>query len=128
VSKEFDERFSYLPKGSMPIFVFSGPALEAFGLSIERFEALIRGEKATEVEKDLIEWAFEVTLNVIDAFFSKSKKIKRNKLSYAIGIALEFLDHDTSEKVVQDIFHNISDAFNIFNKEIAKPVKAKRKK
>jgi hypothetical protein len=128
VSKEFDEKFSFLPKGSMHIFVFSGPALDAFGLPIERFETLVKGEKATEVEKDLIEWAFEVTLNVMDAVFSKSKKIKRNKLMHAIGIALEFLDNDTSEKVVQAIFHNILDTFNIPNKEIAKPVKAKRKK
>lgn len=128
VSEEFDEKFSFLPKGSMHVVVFSGPALDAFGLPIERFEALVKGEKVTEVEKDLIEWAFEVTLNVMDAVFSKSKKIKRNKLMHAIGIALEFLDHDTSEKVVQAIFHNILDAFNIPNKEIAKPVKAKRKK
>jgi len=128
VSKEFDKVFNYLPEGSMQVVIFSGPALDMFGLPVERFEALVIGEKATDVEKDLIEWAFEVTLNVMDAVFSKSKNKKQKSLREAVIIATEFLDTNQSEKVVKTIFENVTDAFKIPAKEIAHPVKGKRKK
>ncbi len=113
VSNQFDKIFNYLPKGSMNVFIFSGPALDAFGLPLERFEALVKGEKATEVEKDLIEWAFEVTLNIMDAYFSKSKSKKRKALEEAEIIAKEYIDPIQSENTVKTILRNVTEAFGI---------------
>ncbi len=128
VSKQFDKIFYYLPKGSMQVVIFGGPALDAFGLPVERFEALVNGEKATDIEKDLIEWAFEVTLNVMDAYFSKSKNKKQKSMEEAVGIAMEYLDDDLSGKVVETIFNNITEAFKIPAEEITYPAKSKKKK
>lgn len=128
VSKQFDKTFNYLPKGSMQIIIFSGPALDAYGLPLERYKALLQGENATDFEKDLIEWAFEVTLNIMDAYFSKSKNKKHKSLSEAVILAGEYLNPIQSEDVVKSIFNNISDAFNIPVKKGTSPAKRKKKK
>ena len=127
VSNQFDKIFNFLPNGSMNVVIFSGPALDAFGLPLERFEALVKGEKPTEVEKDLIEWAFEVTLNIMDAYFSKSKSKKRNALKEAEILAEEYLDPVQSENVVKTILRNITDAFGDFAKK-PKPINRSDKK
>lgn len=109
VFNEFDRIFYYLPEGSMQVVIFSGPALDAFGLPIERFQNLSKGETATEFEKDLITWAFELTLSVMDAFFTRSRHKRQNELENAVSIGIEYLDRDLSKKVVQEIFKNISE-------------------
>lgn len=127
VSNQFDKLFNFLPKGSMNVVIFSGPALDAFGLSLERFEALVKGEKVTEVEKDLIEWAFEVTLNIMDAYFSKSKSKKRNTLKEAVILAEEYLDPIQSENAVKTILRNITDTFGDPAKEPKQGNRSKKK-
>jgi transposase len=128
VSKQFDKIFDYLPEDSMQVVIFSGPALDAYGLSFERFEALLQGENATDFERDLIEWAFEVTLNVMDAYFSNSINKKHKSLSEAVILSEEYLNPIESEDVVKSIFNNISDAFNIPVKKVTSPAKRKKKK
>ncbi|MDP2363800.1 MAG: hypothetical protein Q8M94_08530, partial [Ignavibacteria bacterium] len=118
VSKGFDKIFYYLPKGSMQIVIFSGSALDAFGLPIERFKALVKGEKVTDIEKDLITWAFDITVNVMGSIFEKSKKSKLKSYDNAISIDKEYLNQKLAKQTVLQIHNNIANVLQIPLKDL----------
>lgn len=104
----FYERFPFLPDGSIVALLFVGPALEAYGLPAERFHTLMRGEdECTEFEEDLLIWAFELTLTVMESVFENNKKRREKALNEAVLIAQEELDEEDSIYVVNTIKKNI---------------------
>ncbi|MCL6495951.1 MAG: hypothetical protein K6T54_14405 [Ignavibacterium sp.] len=100
----FYERFPFLPDGSIVALLFVGPALEAYGLPAERFYTLMRGEdECTEMEEDLLIWAFELTLTVMESVFEKSKNRREKAFKEALSIAMEEFDEANALEVIEEI-------------------------
>ncbi len=122
VTEHFYDIFPFLPDGSMEVLIFVGPALEAYGLPFERFKDLILGEPPTEIEEDIITWAFEVTFNVMGSLVERGKAKRKKILDDAIKIAGEELDKETAINVVQEICNAITETIG------KEPKKSRKKK
>jgi hypothetical protein len=110
VTEQFYERFPFLPEGSMVVLIFVGPALEAYGLPFERFKALLLGEdECTEIEEDILLWAFDLTMSVMGSVFEYNKKTGEKFFNEALRIAQEELSREDSLMVVKKIEATIKD-------------------
>lgn len=122
----FYERFPFLPDGSIVALLFVGPALEAYGMPFERFNTLLRGEdECTEIEENILFWAFDLTLTVIESVFEKNKKRKEKALNEAFDIAQEELNKEDSRRVIDAIEKSVKEFERALNKEEQKNKKKK---
>jgi hypothetical protein len=125
----YNEIFPYLPEGAVLLLLFAGPAMEAYGYPLERFNKLVNGEEPTEIEIDLLRWAYDIALLSMSAFMEKIKSKKKKYLEKSIDIAAEELDKETALGVVHDIYENIEEHFaDIDVGEKRKSPKKKKKK
>jgi len=125
ILEHFHERFPFLPEDSIIAFPFVGPALEAYGLPAERFHTLLRGEdECTEIEEDLLIWAFELTLTVMESIFEESRKRKEKAFKEALSIAMEEFDKEDALEIVNNIALGIKE----FEKEFGVPNSKDKKK
>ncbi|MBU0558913.1 MAG: hypothetical protein KJ799_10565 [Bacteroidetes bacterium] len=125
--ERFDDVFYFLPKYAIMFLLFAGPAFEAYEYPIERFSELADGEEPTEIEEELLIWAYDIAFNVMGAFFKKKKFEKEHLLDEAYEIAIEELDPETASEVVLEIYSNIEKHFDKRGKEENRP-KTKKKK
>lgn len=107
----YDDLFPFLPEGAVIHLILAGPALEAYGYSLERFNKLINGDEPTPIEEDLLLWAYDLTSEILDAYMKKNKSIKDKLFSNAIQIAKTKLDEKTSIETVAKIYVNIQEQF-----------------
>ncbi len=103
----YNNIFYFLPKNSFAIILASGPALQAYGLPIKRFEALVRGEKFHEVEIHLFEWVYNLSRSILAFNSENNKKKKENLLRRAIEIAVEELEPEAIPDVIEKIGLNL---------------------
>ncbi len=126
ILNNFHERFPFLAEDSIIAFPFVGPALEAYGLPAERFYTLLRGEdECTEFEEDLLIWAFELTLTVMEYVFDKSKKRREKAFKEALSIAMEEFDEDVALEIVNDIAAGIKEFEKVYDIQNSKDKKKK---
>ncbi len=117
INDYFYERFPFLPEGSSAVLLFVGPALEAYGLPFERFQELMLGDDyCTEIEEDILTWAFELTLLVMGSVFERSKKKRENFYKEAVLIAEEELARKDAIKVVNEIASGIKNMQKEFDR------------
>jgi len=126
----FDDIFYFLPEGAIIYLLHAGPALEAYGYLLERFNKITEGEEPTEIEEDLLNWAYDLVFEIHLAYFEKNKNKKDDFLANAMIIAEEELDKKTASDVVAKIYVNIKEFFAEFEekKDQLKKKKKKRKK
>jgi hypothetical protein len=126
----YNDALPFLPEGAIMYLIFAGPALEAYGYPLDRFRKIIEGEKPTEIEEDLLLWAYDLSFSVAEACLEKDKVEKDLLIEYSISIAEEELDDETAKKVVEEIYSNFEEDFSGFEKKKQKPKrkKGKRKK
>ncbi len=125
-TESFYERFPFLPEGSIVALLFVGPALEAYGMPFERFNTLLRGEdECTEIEEDLLIWAFDLTLTIMEAVAERNKKKKEKILNEAFIIAQQELNKEDSRKVINAIVKDIKEFEGVFIEEEQKNKKKK---
>lgn len=125
----YNDLFPFLPKNSVMFLFFAGPALEAYGYSLERFNKLIDGQTPTEIEKDLLQWAYDISFGAMVAYLEKNNSVKDKLLSKTIRIAKEELDQQTAINVVAKIYSSIEEHFSeLHTKENnTKSIKGKKK-
>jgi hypothetical protein len=111
VVASYDEMFPFLPKGAVLFLLLAGPALEAYGYSIERYKKLLDGEKPTEIEKKILQWAYDVTAILSVACQEKKASAKDKYFLKSLQIAKLELDDDTARRVVAEIYTNIKEHF-----------------
>ena len=116
----YDNLFPFLPEKSMTVLIFAGPALEAYGLPLKRFTALLNGDKITEIEKGILLWAYNLSSMTMAGFRQKTKKIRDKFLQEALEIAMEELEEKISIDVVAKIYQNLEEQFTGKNKNIGK--------
>lgn len=122
----FYERFPFLPDGSIVALLFVSPALEAYGMPAERFYTLMRGEDdCTEMEEDLLIWAFELTLSVMESVLEKSKNRREKAFKEALSIAMEEFDKDDALVLIEAIATNIKEFGKEFKRQDPKDKKKK---
>lgn len=110
VSEFFAERFPFLPERAVSVLLFVGPAIEAYGLPFERFQELMLGDdECTEIEEDILLWAFDLTMGVMGSVFERSKAKKEKYYNQALAVAKEELSEREAEKVVKAIASAIRD-------------------
>jgi len=125
-TESFYERFPFLPEGSIVALLFVGPALEAYGMPFERFNTLLRGEdECTEIEEDLLIWAFDLTLTIMEAVAERNKKKKEKIFNEAFIIAQQELNKEDSRKVINAIVKDIKEFEGVFIEEVQKNKKKK---
>jgi hypothetical protein len=124
----YDDLLPFLPEAAIVYLMNAGPAFEAYGYSFERFEKIIDGEDPTEIEEDLLLWAYDIALSVAQAYLEKDKAKKEKFLSIAIAIANEELDEKTSVDVVAEIYANYKEIFSEHKKKKQKSEKQRQKK
>jgi hypothetical protein len=125
-TESFYERFPFLPEGSIVALLFVGPALEAYGMPFERFNTLLRGEdECTEIEEDLLIWAFDLTLTIMEAVAERNKKKKEKIFNEAFIIAQQELNKEDSRKVINAIVKDIKEFEGVFIEEEQKNKKKK---
>lgn len=107
INEHIDEIFSFLPPGSFNILIFAGPALEAIGMPLERFNKLISGEPPLDIEEDIISWAFYLTENVLFSLLEKNQTKSRKFLKNAVDIALDELNEEQTTDVIYQIQNSI---------------------
>jgi len=118
VSKNFNNIFDYLPKDSISVFIFCSPALEAFGMPFNRFQEIVEGAEQAEIEKEAIDWAFEVTVFTMDSALARSKTKKKKSYAMAVEAARDFLELEQAEAVVKNIYNNIAEDLEIPTKDL----------
>lgn len=123
----YDNLFAFLPEGAVLYIINAGPAFEALGYPVERFKKLIEGEEPTEIEKDILEWAYDLGSNAALAAFEKDEFKKQKYLNRAILIAKEELEEESAPGVVAAIYKNFEKPFPDFKKQKHKSKKRKRK-
>lgn len=111
VVASYDEMFPFLPKGAVLFLLFAGPALKAYGYSIERYKKLLDGEKPTPIEKNILQWAYDVTAILSVACKEKKSSAKDKYFLKSLQIAKLELDDDTARRVVSEIYTNIKEHF-----------------
>jgi hypothetical protein len=84
--------------------------LQAFGYPLERFQKIIEGEEPTEIEEDLLLWAYDLSFEISNAFLEKNKVEKEKLIDWAITIAEEELDDETALDVVAQIYANYEES------------------
>ena len=109
--KLYDQIFPFLPPGNILFVLLAVPALEAYGYPYQRFSKLLDGENPSEIEKDILRWAYTITLYLMSAFIEKKEADKKKALSYALETANKELDEKTSKKVIDEINANINEHF-----------------
>lgn len=119
----YDELFSFLPPGNFVFLLLAVPALEAYGYPFQRLSKLLDGETPSAIEKDILRWAYTITLYLMSAFIEKKETDKKKALSYAIEIVNKELDEISTQKVISEINANIKEHF-----AFAKKRKANKKK
>lgn len=124
----YNDVLPFLPDGAIMYLMFAGPALEAYGYSLERFQKIIEGEEPTEIEMDLLEWAHDLSLGVSMAFLEKNEVKKEQFLAASLDVACEELDKKTALEVVAKIYANYEEEFAGLNKKDEKPKANKRKR
>jgi len=107
----YDELLSFLPKGSVTLLLFAGPALEEYGYSISRLTKILDGETPTEIEKDILNWAVKISSLVMSSYLSKKSSDKEKNYKLAVEIACEEFDRNTALRVVAEIYTNIKEHF-----------------
>ncbi len=123
----YNKLFPFLPEGAIIYLLNTGPALEAYGYPLERFKKIIDGEEPTEIEEDLLLWAYDIAFGVAQAYLEKDKVKKANFLSVSYAIANEELDEKTALNVVSQIYAAYEESFSMFERKEQKP-KTKKKK
>lgn len=123
----YDDLFPFLPEGAVIFLLFAGPALEAYGYSLERFNKIIDGEKPAEIEKELLSWAYDITFGVMSAYLEKTFEKRDLILSASVKIAEEELDKKNAEEVVKKIYSNIEQHFADLHKDKNKSLKKRKK-
>jgi hypothetical protein len=125
VVASYDEMFPFLPKGAVLFLLFASPALEGYGYSIERFKKLLNGEKPTDIEKNILQWAYDVTAILSVAHKEKKASAKDKYYLKSLQIAKLELDADTARRVVAEIYTNIEEHFADLKKDKNKKQKKK---
>lgn len=123
----YNNEFYFLPEGAILYLIFAGPALEAYGYPLERFKKIAYGEEPTEIEKDLLGWASDLSRGISMAYHEKNEVKKEKFLDASFYVACEKLDKKTAAKVVEDIYANYEEDFTNYNKN-KKSQKLKTKK
>lgn len=113
----YDKIFPYLPPGSIIFLLFSGPALEAYGYPFLRFKKLMNAEKPTEIEKDILRWAYSVTMYLLAAYTEKTETEKNKFFAESLNVVQAELEPDVARKVIAEIYANIEEHF-AYMKEI----------
>jgi len=109
----YDELFPFLPEGGFKFLIFAGPAFEAFGYPIERYKKLITGEeRPTEIEEDLLLWAYNLSFGVTAACKEKDKNKKNGLLLKTIEYAEEYLDKETAMDVTAEIYTEVKNSID----------------
>jgi len=111
VITSYDEMFPFLPKGAVLFLLFAGPALEAYGYSLERFKKLLDGEKPTDIEKNILQWAYDVTALLSIAYKEKKASSKDKYYFESLQIAKLELDENIARRVIAEIYTNIKEHF-----------------
>jgi hypothetical protein len=124
----YNDALPFLPEGAIIYLMFAGPALEAYGYPLDRFKKIIEGEEPTEIEEDLLLWAYDLSFSVAEAYLEKDKVEKDILIEYSISIAEEELDEKTALEVVAEIYGNYEEDFSGLKKERKKLKSKKRKK
>ncbi len=106
ISEHFNEVFDFLPEQSWGVLMLAGPALETYGLSLKKIKEVFEGETMTELEKNLFEWTYKLTLYVMGYSIENSKNKKREFINKAVSVGLEFLDEKQTEMVISEITEN----------------------
>ncbi len=120
----YNNLFPFLPEGAIIYLINAGPALEAYAYPMERFKKIIEGEETTEIEEDLLLWAYNIAFEVSQSYLEKNKVKKEKLLANSITIAEEELDEKTALNVVSQIYANYKESFT----ELHKKKKNKKKK
>jgi hypothetical protein len=113
----YDELLPFLPKGSVALLLFADPALEEYGYSISRLTKILDGEKPTEIEKDILNWAVKISSLVMSSYLSKKSSDKEKNYKLAVEIACEEFDRDTALSVIAEIFSAIKKHFTELKEE-----------
>ncbi|MCL4540047.1 MAG: tetratricopeptide repeat protein [Bacteroidetes bacterium] len=100
-----NERFDFLPSYTGTLVMIAGSrALIAAGMEPERCVAFVKGEaKATEEEKDIILWAYDLIKTLVIADTRKDTPEETGLILRAMSIAKEFL----SEEEAVDTVHAV---------------------
>ena len=110
----YEDLFPFLPEGAVFYLILAGPALEAYGYSIERFNEVIQGKTPTPIEEDLFLWAYNLTAEIMQAYLKK-KSAREKYIKSAIYIAETNLNEKTAIETVAKIFVNIEELFSKLN-------------
>jgi hypothetical protein len=109
----FDKTFDFLPAGSMSLMIFSGAALDAVNFPLERYESFLEGiSKPSNEEKEIILWAFEVTVSLVAAESEQYSSQKKEFFQRGVAILQEYLNKKESIKIANKMTRSIKDAFN----------------
>lgn len=107
----YDDIFPFLPKGSVLFLLFAGPALEAYGYSLDRFKKLMEGVTPSGIEKDVLQWAYDITALLSIAHRESNSSEKDKHYLKSLEIAKLELDDNIARKVVSQIYSNIEEHF-----------------
>ncbi len=105
ILRHYDDIFYFLPQGAVMFILFSGPALDAYGYSLERLKKIFDGEPPTNFEKDLLQWAYDLTTEIMAYYLETNKRQKKEHYLEAVYIAEEMLDEELVEEVIEDIVY-----------------------
>jgi hypothetical protein len=123
----YDNIFPFLPEGAVMYLLFAGPALEAYGYSLERFSKLLHGEKPTGIEKYILQWAYDVSFGIMLAYLAKNDSIKDKLLSNSLKLLKKELDEQTAANVLSNIYSSIQENYKNLEKNKNKPKSTKKK-
>ncbi|MCL6099372.1 MAG: hypothetical protein M1391_12435 [Bacteroidetes bacterium] len=114
--KYYDNVFPYLPPGAIKFLLLAGPALESYGYPFERFKKLMLGKKPTDIEKEILRWAYTITLYLLAGYIEKYESDKKQFLLDATLEANKELDENNTKLVISEIYINIEEHFAYLEK------------
>lgn len=117
-----NKKFSFLPEEGLLMVMYGSAALLAAGMPGDRFLEILDTGDYDEEEEELMYWAFEIAVIVMQSLIAKNQKEKFTFLKEAKDIAEEFIEIEEVDYVISLIQATLKKEF------IDKPKTGKKSK
>ncbi len=98
-----NEELDFLPEDSILIIPIMQPLLDEVGLNIERLGEILNTGKRTDEEEDILLWASDIGLTLIDAAYERDEDEKELIIEEAVEIAADYVPRIKSREILTEL-------------------------
>lgn len=115
--EEYDELFSFLPKGAWEVFMYCIPIFETYGFPFKRLKEIFSGATLTNFEIEFFKWAHDFVLSVVLILIEKNDKKRKKLVDKSINTGLHFLTLEQTFGLLRVLTTMLADIYIEMKKE-----------